>query len=510
MKKINQNLFLPAMLLAGIFSGTSTQAQWIRKASGITTSQRGIVELIAVDNSVAWGFAGPVVDLPNAPVNEFTRTIDGGNHWTPGKISAFPEFTLVGIAPLSATLCYGSLANFDNGVAKVVKTTDGGISWTEQFNYDFGQAFSFFADIYFFNANDGLIFGDPSNGYFTIFTTHDGGNHWTRVPEANMPAALPDEFSYVFSAEGIGSIFWTVSTAGRIWKSIDKGLHWAAYETGETNIEFSSLKMRDALHGLWVVHGELYRTSDGAITWEEVETTGTMFTNDLAYVPGTASTYVSTGSQDFPGYAPNASLHGIGSSYTLDDGNTWITIDTAVEHLAVAMINCYTGFTGGVNKNGPTCGIFKYNGPALGYSCENGLTSLCHNGNTICVGNGSIANHLLKGDVLGDCSSISSLTLNNKQAVENSQAAERLNAYPNPFFSSTTITYSVPKAEKVSLIIFDITGRPIKTLVNSGIAAGTYTIQWNVNGEKEMPAGVYFLSMSTENFSQTIKLVVIK
>ena len=509
MKKSTQKFLYTAFLLAGICSAILTQAQWISKASNFPQPQLGFVELIAVGENVAWGIGGdafhPVWEVPQS--SDFTRTTDGGNHWIAGKVSAFPGYTLVGIAPLNATLCYGSLANFDNGNTKVVKTTDGGVTWTEQFNYDFGEPFSFFADIYFFNANEGLIFGDPGNGYFTIFTTHDGGNNWTKVPGANMPAALPGEFSYVFSSEGIGNTFWTVSTSGRIWKSLDKGLHWAAYETGEGEIEFSNLKMRDELHGLWGVHGELYRTSDGGITWEEIETTGTWFTNDLCYVPGTVSTYVSTGAHDFPGYSENGSLHGIGTSYSVDDGNTWITIDTAVEHFCVAMVNSYTGFTGGINTN-PAKGIFKYNGPALGYSYGNNSTAMCHKGATIFVSNASIANHLSHGDVLGDCTS--SIVNNNSPALEISEATLRLNAYPNPFTSYATITYSIPKTGNISLKIYDVMGRQVKTLVNAKVAAGTYNIQWNVNEEKALPAGIYFLRMSTENFSQTRKLIVVK
>jgi len=516
MKKSIQKILSLAFLLPGIFSIIPTQAQWISKASNFPKPLTGFVELIAVGDNVAWGIGAdafnPVWEVP--PSNDFTRTTDGGNQWTSGKVSAFPEFTLVGIAPLSATLCYGSLANFDNGTTKVVKTIDGGVTWTEQFNYDFGEPFSFFADIYFFNANEGLIFGDPGNGYFTIFTTHDGGNNWTKVPEANMPAALPGEFSYVFSSEGIGNTFWTVSTSGRIWKSLDKGLHWAAYETGEGDIEFSNLKMRDELHGLWGVHGELYRTSDGGITWEEIENTGTWFTNDLCYVPGTVSTYVSTGAHDFPGYSENGSLHGIGSSYSVDDGNTWITIDTAVEHLCVAMVNTYIGFTGGVNTN-PAKGIFKYNGPALGYSYGNNLTAMCHKEATIFVSNASIANHLSHGDALGACSSAPG-TLSNRSFVVNEtiqiKPTYQLKNFPNPFSQSTTITYSVPQPGKVSLKIYDVLGRPVKTLINTEVQAGAYIIHWNVNDEKgnAVPAGVYLLRIQAGNYSETKKLMIIK
>ena len=124
-----------------------------------------------------------------------------------------------------------------------------------------------------------------------------------------MPAALINEATYTFSAEGIGNTFWSVSTSGRVWKTTDKGLHWNAYQTEENEIDYSNLKMRDALHGIWGVHDELYRTDDGAETFTEVVPSGTWFTNDLAFVPGTASTYVSTGGNDFDGYG---ALHGTG------------------------------------------------------------------------------------------------------------------------------------------------------------------------------------------------------
>jgi photosystem II stability/assembly factor-like uncharacterized protein len=495
----------------GIFSTLIINAQWQNKASSFPT-QRSIVELITVGDKVAWGVAGeafkPIWEVP--PFNDFRRTTDGGNYWIPGKATAFPDYILVGIAPLSATLCYGSLANFTTGETKIVKTTDGGITWIEQMSYDFGQAFGFFADIYFFNANDGLVYGDPTNGYFTIFTTHDGGAHWTRVPEANMPAALTDEFSYVFSSEGIGDTFWTVSTSGRIWKTTDKGLHWDAHTTEQTLIEFSNLKMRDALHGLWGVHGELYRTVDGGVTWTEVEYSGTWFTNDLAYVPGTASTYVSTGAHDFPGYAENGSLHGIGTSYSVDDGNTWITIDTAVEHFCVAMVNSYTGFTGGINTNASTNGIFKYNGSALGYSCGNNLTSMCHKGNTICVANASITNHLSKGDFLGAC--VSGYAINNNANPEIEQQAKELNIYPNPVVKSTTILFFVPQTGNVSIQIFDLSGRLITTLANKKMQAGNHQLIWNSNDEngKVVSSGIYYLKLNTGSYSVSKKLSVIK
>ena len=495
------------LIVIGMFSTTMLNAQWQNKSSGFTTPNRGIFEMIAVGSDVAWAVAYDGNIPISGPVNDFTRTTDGGNHWTAGSISAFPDFDLVGIAPVSATLCYASITNFNNNNAKIVKTTDGGVTWVEQLNYDFGASFAFFADIYFFNANDGLIFGDQSDGYITIFTTHDGGSHWTRVPKADLPVALPDEASYIFSAEGLQNTFWTVSTAGRVWKTTDKGLHWAAYQTGETLIDYSNLKMRDALHGLWGVHDELYRTNDGGISWTEVEPSGTWFTDDLAYVPGTVSTYVSTGSHDFSGYG---ALHGTGTSYSLDDGNTWITLDTGVEHLAIAMVNSYTGYTGGFNTSKSSSGIYKYNGSALGYACGNNLTMMCHNGQKICVANSSISNHLVHGDVLGNCS----VRLAGKElsSSEKLLSITEMSVFPNPISQSTTITFSIPNESSVSVKIYDMSGRLVKILADANMQQGNHQLLWDAKDGSGMlvPSGFYLLKMNAGNYMATKKLSVIK
>jgi len=362
--------------------------------------------------------------------------------------------------------------------------------------------FGFFADIYFFNANDGLVYGDVTNGYETIFTTHDGGNHWNRVPQSNMPTTVPDESSYTFSSEGIGNTFWTVSTAGRVWKTTDKGLHWNAYQTQETSIDYSNLKMRDALHGLWGVHDELYRTNDGCETWTQISPAGNWFTNDLAYVPGTAATFVSTGGNDFDGYG---ALHGTGSSYSVDDGNTWITLDTGVEHLSLAMVSPFTGFTGGINTDSVTGGIYKFNGPALGYSCGSGHTYMCHHGNTICVANNKILNHLAHGDYLGAC--IPNYRIEENAGNINDENVSDLVISPNPVYNSSTISFSLEQSQNVSLQVFDVNGKLVSILSNEELAAGEHQIEFNA---EKINAGIYFLKVEAGEFIETKKLFVTK
>lgn len=80
--------------------------------------------------------------------------------------------------------------------------------------------------------------------------------------------------------------------------------------------------------------------------------------------------------------------------------------------------------------------------------------------------------------------------------------------YPNPFNPTTTIEYSIAKSNSiVSLIIYDILGKEVSTLVKKVQNKGTYNINFDAS---ELTSGIYYYKLKAENFSQTNKMVVIK
>ncbi|MCB0722614.1 MAG: T9SS type A sorting domain-containing protein [Ignavibacteriae bacterium] len=84
--------------------------------------------------------------------------------------------------------------------------------------------------------------------------------------------------------------------------------------------------------------------------------------------------------------------------------------------------------------------------------------------------------------------------------------------YPNPFNPSTRFTFSLPKGSNVSIVVFDVTGRQIATLVNSKFEAGKYSVDWNGtdNGGALVSSGVYFYRIVAGDFVQTRKMALIK
>lgn len=79
--------------------------------------------------------------------------------------------------------------------------------------------------------------------------------------------------------------------------------------------------------------------------------------------------------------------------------------------------------------------------------------------------------------------------------------------YPNPFNPTTTIRYSLPRSGGVSLKIYDLLGREVKTVVNEVQVAGEYTVQLHLD---KAATGVYFYRLQAGDFVQTKKLLFLK
>jgi len=83
--------------------------------------------------------------------------------------------------------------------------------------------------------------------------------------------------------------------------------------------------------------------------------------------------------------------------------------------------------------------------------------------------------------------------------------------YPNPFNPSTTINYDLPFDSKVSIKLFDMSGKEVATLVNETRVAGYYTVNFNASN---LSSGVYFYRISAEgsgnNFTATKKMMLLK
>ncbi len=84
--------------------------------------------------------------------------------------------------------------------------------------------------------------------------------------------------------------------------------------------------------------------------------------------------------------------------------------------------------------------------------------------------------------------------------------------YPNPFNSSTTISYDLPTACHLSLRIYDVNGHLVKILQNGHQTAGHHSISWDGTNKNKVPvvSGLYFVRLHAEGFERVGKVMVVR
>jgi hypothetical protein len=92
------------------------------------------------------------------------------------------------------------------------------------------------------------------------------------------------------------------------------------------------------------------------------------------------------------------------------------------------------------------------------------------------------------------------------------QQRQTVTNYPNPFNSATTIRYRLDGARKVSVVIYDLLGRHVSTLVDAYQPPGEYLIPWagrDASGTP-VPTGIYFYRVQQGHFQSVGKMVLLK
>ncbi len=79
--------------------------------------------------------------------------------------------------------------------------------------------------------------------------------------------------------------------------------------------------------------------------------------------------------------------------------------------------------------------------------------------------------------------------------------------YPNPFNPTTEINFAIPTSEHVSLKVYDLSGKLVRTLIDDFRSAGSYRINFNADG---LSSGVYFYKLTSGSFTQVKKMTLIK
>ena len=188
---------------------------------------------------------------------------------------------------------------------------------------------AFYDSMEFWNENEGLAIGDPTEDCMSIIITRDGGQNWTKLSCDQLPKAMDGEAAFAASDTNIAIVddhTWvaTGGKASRILYSPDKGLNWQVFETpiiqGKETTGMYSIDFYDAQNG-FAIGGDYtdpdgsvdnkIRTKDGGRTWKVVSNgSGPGYRSCVQYVPnGLGKNLVAIGFK--------------GIDYSTDAGDTW-------------------------------------------------------------------------------------------------------------------------------------------------------------------------------------------
>ena len=277
----------------------------------------------AVDSSVVWisGHRATVV-----------RTTDGGRTWTVRPVPGAPDsLQFRDIHALDARTAW-ILAAGPGDMSRIYRTDDGGASWSLQWTNP--EPAGFYDCFDFWDANRGVAYGDAVDGELRVLVTDDGGRSWRFVPRSALPAAQPGEVG--FAASGLcvdtepGGHAWISAgnaARARVFHTPDYGRSWSAAEAPVVAGEASGLtaiSMVDARRG-YAFGGNLAvtdRTTDNVVSTSDGGRTWAL----LPHVSFNGAIY---GGLHVRAPADVLAIVGPGGfAYSTDRGAIWTTTDT--------------------------------------------------------------------------------------------------------------------------------------------------------------------------------------
>lgn len=383
-----------------------------------------------------------------------------------------------------------------NANATILKTTNGGQSWSAQSTVDERSL----TNIHFPEDDQtGYVFGyygTPRNLF--IQKTTDGGDHWSQVGTNSNNVVNGFHF---FDKDN----FWAVGDDGVIMKTADGGVNWTEKNSGTDNILNDVFFVNEQIG--WVVgrgssetqgqFGRVLYTNDGGETWTNQTTTSNIWLTRVHFHDenvGWASGFIRlTGTNPPP---PRYVMH-----RTYDGGTTWENIMEGEGWVLADMkfVDRDRGWIVGWGSR-----ILHTEDQGTTWVEVNTPTTF--NLNFIKISQGKKA---WAGGVLGKLLVTESpveVSVDKPDSELPNQMVLHQN-YPNPFNPSTNISFSLPQPQEVTLGIYSINGQLIAELAHGFFSQGRHNVLWDASG---VASGIYLAQLKSRGYSETIKLSVIK
>lgn len=442
-------------------------------------------------------------------------TSDGGANWN-NKNPWIGDIDF-GHPTITGSFRYASFSSASSGIicgvnGVIYQTTDNGTIWTPRMNrFTAGNA----SGITFSDSQHGLLLTD------TLFRTANGGTTWTKMENTDgirHVQLFPDGTGIRFNNAGASPHFETTSNHGETWitnngiasdgnywfintsvgyaipygtafyKTITGGVSWTSLSHDYIDI-YAGFSVPEA-NTIWILEwadgNNLIVSSNGGGIWN---------TPEANLLPGSRSSIFSFDSE-------NAWVGSSGMLYkTTDGGDNFTEIDPQVNGNwinSIKFISSTTGFVAATNGylSVTTDGGATWNPAVMGNSSWTKIavasaTSvfIAGDGGSVVMGTNGVPTSVEEPHIIFP----SGFSLDQN--------------YPNPVSLLTTIKYHIPFNSFVSLKVFNLSGKELKTLVNEMQNPGVHSVTFSAGN---LPHGLYLFKLQAGKYSSSKKFLIMK
>ena len=389
--------------------------------------------------------------------------------------------------------------------------------------------------IYFINFNTGYIAGCLSSGYF-FYKTTNGGLNWTSINAGSgtvLSLKVFDETNII--------LFGNLSSYGMFKYSRNGGLNWTDYylspnqeQLSPGGINWLDINMGYSVfvdYGTTNYYGRIFKTTNGGINWyEQFPSSSSAYydvkikNEDTAFLlAGATLMRTANKGNNWIAYSTIGGIPrnlffvnydtiysgGVEIKRSVDKGISWTTQHIVTNYKTIRkmfFINSKTGWAvgGGSSYYNIQDYIVKTTNAGINWQVQD-------SNNYKCLRDVFFFNEYT-GWIVGDSGTILKTTTGGVSFIkyENNEIPTeyKLNQnYPNPYNPSTTIIYALPHSGNVKLVVYDVLGRMIKTLVNEKQSPGTYEVIFNAS---QYPSGIYFYKLEARNYTDVKRMILTK
>jgi photosystem II stability/assembly factor-like uncharacterized protein len=370
----------------------------------------------------------------------------------------------------------------------------------------------------FLDAYTGLAVGEQAK----IILTGDGGVFWE--------SKLGGLGYYLKAVKFVNpDVAYAVGSLGNIVKSTDGGNVWSLQYTGIFDKTFNCVDFIDIYYGLCAGdNGTVMKTTDGGEHWNQMlQITTTMlgmhfFDLNTGIMCGTGGVIWKTTNggvnwtSRYSGYGNDLYAVDFYDDYTgvivgtqglillsTNTGNTWTMRPSGATNVTLFGVSCASANRMTAVGGGATVVTSTDGGQTWGFQATN-YTNLYLR--SIDFVNDNFGCTVGQAGLLYNTQNGGGVNILNISSKIPEKYLLRQN-YPNPFNPSTSIEFDIKKSNNIKIDIFNTAGILIETILNRKLSAGSYKINWD---SKNLSSGIYFYRLTTDEFSETKRMTLIK